>query len=137
MPSQQPSRDRGWQHCQLCQVAGIQGPLTGSHRPLQVNQADPEGHYPLQWGALNNRVAVISLLLESGAQPDLVDTTGQAGLHWAGVRGSLQAAETLLRAGADLRCPLSLRHCCLADGPVTICGAFASCTADQTWWWQV
>ena len=69
-----------------------------------MNQADPEGHYPLQWGALNNRVAVISLLLESGAQPDLVDATGQAGLHWAAVRGSLQAAETLLRAGANLRC---------------------------------
>lgn len=35
-------------------------------------------------------------------QVNAVDGTGQTALHWAGVRGSLSVAETLLRAGAAL-----------------------------------
>lgn len=71
--------------------------------PALVNQPDEQGYYPLQWAALNNRVAVTSFLLEHAAKPDTQDHTGQTALHWAAVRGSLQATETLLRAGADLR----------------------------------
>ena len=73
--------------------------------PALINQPDEQGYYPLQWAALNNRVAVTSFLLENSAKPDTKDHTGQTALHWAAVRGSLQAAETLLRVGADPRLP--------------------------------
>lgn len=36
-------------------------------------------------------------------QVNAADASGQTALHWAGVRGSLSAAETLLRAGAELQ----------------------------------
>ena len=61
-----------------------------------------QGYFPLQWAALNNRVGIISYLLERGATINLQDHTGQTALHWASVRGSLSASETLLRSGADL-----------------------------------
>lgn len=56
----------------------------------------------MQWAALNNRVAVITYLTEHGCNVNGADSTGQTALHWSAVRGSLSAAETLLRAGADL-----------------------------------
>ena len=39
---------------------------------------------------------------ERGADVNAADTTEQTALHWSAVRGSLSAAETLLRAGASL-----------------------------------
>ena len=61
-----------------------------------------QGYYPLQWAALNNRVGIASYLLENGYVIDRAYSQGQTALHWAAVRGSLSAAETLLRASADL-----------------------------------
>ena len=61
-----------------------------------------QGYLPLQWAALNNRVAAASLLLERGADVNAVDGQGQTALHWAAVRGAVPASELLLRAGARL-----------------------------------
>lgn len=47
-------------------------------------------------------MAVIQFLTEHKCNVNAADQTGQTALHWAAVRGSLSAAETLLRAGADL-----------------------------------
>lgn len=66
-----------------------------------VNRPDEEGYYPLQWAALNNRVAEATFLLGHGALVNAVDHTGQTALHWATVRGSLPALETLMRHNAD------------------------------------
>ncbi len=65
-------------------------------------QADDQGYLPLQWAALNNRVACCHHLLENGAAVGATDGIQQTALHWAAVRGSLSAAELLLRAGASL-----------------------------------
>mmetsp|Transcript_27858 Transcript_27858/g.49788 ORF Transcript_27858/g.49788 Transcript_27858/m.49788 type:complete len:578 (-) Transcript_27858:67-1800(-) len=70
--------------------------------PASIHQQDAQGYYPLQWGALNNRVAVCSYLIEKGVNCNVADKTGQTALHWAAVRGSLAAAETMLRADADI-----------------------------------
>jgi len=75
------------------------------NKPSLVNEPDPQGYYCLQWGALNNRVAVCSYLIEKGADINAADSTGQTALHWSAVRGSLAAAETLLRASADVEKP--------------------------------
>ena len=57
---------------------------------------------PLQWAALNNRVAVATFLLEKGAEVGAKDGDSQTALHWACVRGSLPCAELLLRSGASI-----------------------------------
>ena len=57
---------------------------------------------PLQWAALNNRVAVATFLIERGAAVNATDNDKQTPLHWACVRGSLPCAELLLRHGARL-----------------------------------
>jgi len=69
--------------------------------PSCVNAADEQGYIPLQWAALNNRVAECTYLLTNGADVAAADPTGQTALHWAAVRGSLPVLETLLRNGAD------------------------------------
>lgn len=70
-------------------------------RPACVNKADDNGYYPLQWAALNNRVAEANFLLSRGASVNSTDHTGQTALHWSSVRGSLPVVETLLRHNAD------------------------------------
>ncbi|KIY98415.1 hypothetical protein MNEG_9549 [Monoraphidium neglectum] len=69
--------------------------------PTCVNAPDEQGYIPLQWAALNNRVAECTYLLSNGADINAADSTGQTALHWAAVRGSLPVLETLLRNGAD------------------------------------
>jgi hypothetical protein len=64
-----------------------------------VNRPDDSGYFPLQWAALNNRVAEATFLLSHGAAVNSADHTGQTALHWAAVRGSLPVIETLLRNG--------------------------------------
>jgi palmitoyltransferase len=40
--------------------------------------------------------------VQKGVNCNVADKTGQTALHWAAVRGSLAAAETMLRADADI-----------------------------------
>ena len=72
--------------------------------PAALQRADDQGFHALQWAALNNRVAVLTYLLDQGCAVDAADGTGQTALHWAAVRGATAALETLLRAGATLGC---------------------------------
>ncbi|KAL4528758.1 hypothetical protein Ndes2437A_g03302 [Nannochloris sp. 'desiccata'] len=70
--------------------------------PGILTTPDPDGYHCLQWAALNNRVAVITYLLDQGSDINAIDATGQTALHWTAVRGAIPALETLLRAGADI-----------------------------------
>ena len=70
--------------------------------PEALHCPDEQGFFALQWAALNNRVAVLTYLLDQGCDVNAADGTGQTALHWAAVRGSTAALETLLRAGAAL-----------------------------------
>lgn len=70
--------------------------------PDTLHLPDDQGFFALQWAALNNRVAVLTYLLDKGCDVNAVDGTGQTALHWSAVRGGIAAMETLLRAGADL-----------------------------------
>ena len=71
-------------------------------QPEALHRADDQGFFALQWAALNNRVAVITFLLDRGCDINAADGTGQTALHWSAVRGGTAAMETLLRAGAQL-----------------------------------
>lgn len=70
--------------------------------PQLLHEPDEQGYYAVQWAALNNRVAVLSYLLDCGCDVNAADNTGQTALHWSAVRGSTTALETLLREGANI-----------------------------------
>lgn len=86
-------------------------------KPELLHQPDEQGYYAVQWAALNNRVAVLSYLIDQGCDVNAADQTGQTALHWCAVRGSVSALETLLREGANL-------------------GATDSRCAPATWAWE-
>jgi palmitoyltransferase len=86
--------------------------------PEALHRPDDQGFYALQWAALNNRVAVLTYLLDKGCDIHAADSTGQNALHWSAVRGSVGAMETLLRAGADLSAQDSR---CACGWPACLC----------------
>lgn len=67
-----------------------------------VDAKDANGFRPLQWAALNNRVAIAKYLLDLGADVNAGDNERQTALHWAAVRGALPVAELLLQRKAKL-----------------------------------
>ena len=79
---------RGWRRVSLYLPAGVRSKACayGDFDALVgfvtadkdcVNRCDEGGYYPLQWAALNNRVAEASYLLEQGAAINAVDHTGE------------------------------------------------------------
>lgn len=60
------------------------------------------GRRALNWAALANKPDAIRFLLRRGASIDLTNLTGFTPLHHAAEAGSLEAAEALLAAGADV-----------------------------------
>ena len=75
--------------------------FTSADRTL-VDATDANGFRPLQWAALNNRVAIAKRLLDLGADVNAGDAEKQTALHWAAVRGALPVAELLLQRKATL-----------------------------------
>ena len=73
---------------------------TGEVDESVLGSADANGYLPMQWAALNNRVAAIAYLIEQGAPVLAADPTGQSAIHWSGVRDSIGAAELILRANS-------------------------------------
>ena len=61
------------------------------------------GVAPLHSAVESGSVALVSLLLEHGARPDVVEFLGATPLHSAAARGSKEMVERLLAAGADPR----------------------------------
>jgi ankyrin repeat protein len=61
-------------------------------------------HSPLAWAVINNRLDIVSMLLEAGAHvdpPDASDPTSWSPLHWAAFTGNSDIVRTLLAVGAD------------------------------------
>lgn len=58
---------------------------------------DDDGYTALQWAALNNRLSVVTYLLDQGVNVNAQDRVSkQTALHWATVRGALECLTTLL-----------------------------------------
>mmetsp|Transcript_31944 Transcript_31944/g.69755 ORF Transcript_31944/g.69755 Transcript_31944/m.69755 type:complete len:635 (-) Transcript_31944:26-1930(-) len=70
-----------------------------------ANTPDEAGRLPIQWAALNNRVAAITLLMQFGADVNAAEPGGQTALHWSATRGAIPSLELLLRSGATLTHP--------------------------------
>jgi ankyrin repeat protein len=67
----------------------------------EVNQAGPDGLYPLQVAVTQGRLAVARELLDHGARLDVRDPLGRTPLHLALLNGRRPAAELLLAQGAE------------------------------------
>ena len=74
---------------------------TAENKESILHDPDENGYYCIQWAALNNRIAIVSYLIDNDVNLNAQDATGQTALHWSAVRGAIPAMETLLRAGAD------------------------------------
>ena len=67
-----------------------------------INQPDNDTVYLLHWAAINNRREVIKLLIEKGANVNVVGGDLQSTpLHWAVRQGHLAATVLLMKNGAD------------------------------------
>lgn len=67
---------------------------------VDLNVKDDNGIYPLNY-AYQRGIDVTALLLEYGADPDIIDFTGTSPLHDASSEGNVDMAELLLIYGAD------------------------------------
>jgi hypothetical protein len=82
--------------------------LLGAMGPGQISQianaVDHSGRSPLSY-AVQSRpccLAMVNLLMSSGADINATDVGGRTPLHWAALMGDWRAVEALLKAGADV-----------------------------------
>jgi ankyrin repeat protein len=70
---------------------------------LDVNLKDEDGLTPLHLAAISGQTEVVKLLLDHGAQIEVIDDqTGGTPLHFAAQRGHAHTAAALLRGGAPI-----------------------------------
>jgi ankyrin repeat protein len=85
-------------------VASVQALLEAG---ADVNALTDEGQTPLihlmSDGYRLNLTQVATLLLDTGADPDHQDNTGNSALHYAAMRGTNEAIPILIEYGADLK----------------------------------
>jgi ankyrin repeat protein len=77
-------------------------PTPGPIGAVRINPG-AVGSSPLHLAALSGNTALVELLLERGANVDLVRSDGHSPLSLATRAGSLPVVETLVAAGADLK----------------------------------
>ncbi|KAF1786451.1 Ankyrin repeat-containing domain [Phytophthora cactorum] len=89
------------------------GNNTTAIRKLLKTGADPNcvGEYgytgmhrrtPLHWAAITGAVEAVSMLLDSGSDPDFQDIFGRSPLHWAARVNKPEVVRLLLTKGADV-----------------------------------
>ena len=67
-----------------------------------VNYQNHDGLSPLMVAARDGRVALIELLITSGADPELKDEQGRTALLWAAIEGRLESLKMLTKYGGNL-----------------------------------
>jgi dienelactone hydrolase len=68
---------------------------------IRANRAGPNGRRPLNYAAIQNDTAMITMLLDAGADINLTNRSGFTPLHHAAEAGSKEAATLLIAKGAD------------------------------------
>jgi len=70
---------------------------------ITVDERDNMGLTPLHWAAQQGDRLSVEVLLEFGANPNVVDRNGLTALHWAASGGNRSCISQLLEAGVDVR----------------------------------
>ena len=68
---------------------------------IRANRAGPNGRRPLNYAAIQNDTAMITMLLDAGADINLTNRSGFTPLHHAAEAGSKEAATLLIAKGAN------------------------------------
>ena len=98
----QSAQDRLWDAAIAGDTSAIARALRdGARIDSMDTRSARNGRLALNWAALNNHSAAITLLLAKGAPLEGENLTGFSALHHAAEVGALDAARTLLAAGAD------------------------------------
>jgi ankyrin repeat protein len=86
------------------QVRSAEGiKLLVSHGPtVDLDQGDKGGRTPLMQAAINQRIDIMKLLLDSGAEPDIQDRRRWSALHFAAQEQSADGIELLVSHGATI-----------------------------------
>jgi ankyrin repeat protein len=79
----------------------------------QLNQKDKMGLTPLYWAASQGNTFAVHLLLQAGADINIVDNGGNTPLHMACRAGSRTCTEALIIAGADIHKRLPNGYQCI------------------------
>ncbi|XP_076311848.1 LOW QUALITY PROTEIN: histone-lysine N-methyltransferase EHMT2-like [Tachypleus tridentatus] len=69
---------------------------------INVNIQDDGGWTPVIWASEHSKPAVVRLLLERGADPNLRDNEENIALHWSAFSGCLEISQLFLDIGCDL-----------------------------------
>ncbi|CAO2640971.1 Ankyrin repeat domain-containing protein 26 [Lemmus lemmus] len=76
--------------------------LLVSHTSTNINSRDDEGCTPLIKATQRDNVECVSILLMQGADPHIIDLSGDAALHHAVCRGNTVIASKLLYHKANI-----------------------------------
>jgi ankyrin repeat protein len=85
----------------ICKNASIEDVKSRLVETVDIDEVDFKGWSGLHWALVREVAAVISLLLNSGASPNLSTGTGRTPLVIALRSGQADAVKLLLEAGAD------------------------------------
>ena len=76
--------------------------LSSRNEKSTLNMVDNNGFSPLHYAAYNNRLDILMLLLEQGANPSIKDSYGYQPLHWA----AKQKVYAIVRKLIDYNAPI-------------------------------
>ena len=71
-------------------------------RQEDINSVAHCGDTPLVWGSEMGATQSVQLLLEAGANPNLIEYDGWSPLHWAATNGHVEICKLLLKHGARI-----------------------------------
>jgi ankyrin repeat protein len=83
-------------------MASIKAEADVNGLDTRASVAGPNGRRPLNYAAIRNDTAMITTLLDEGANINLANRSGFTPLHHAGEAGSKEAATLLIAKGANL-----------------------------------
>lgn len=69
---------------------------------LDLNCRDDQGLTALHWCVKNNQEALVQMLLEAGASPNVKDGLGDMPLHYAAQNKYVKIQRILIKHGADI-----------------------------------
>src|SRR5437660_4007940 len=82
-------------------IAAIKAGADVNGLDTRANIAGPNGRRPLNYAAVRNDTAMITMLLDAGADINLTNRSGFTPLHHAAEAGSKEAATLLIAKGAN------------------------------------
>ncbi|XP_049989266.1 ankyrin repeat domain-containing protein 7-like [Alexandromys fortis] len=83
--------------------------LLSSHDCTDINMKDDEGCTPLIKATQRDNLECVAILLMHGADPNIVDDSGYAALHYAICRGNIPVVRKLLEYNVDIKTKTEVR----------------------------